>query len=227
MKQKISQGIVNCWVHTRVAEPQIFLSSQTLCILQKKLMSKRMSGRKKKNVPEENVVNEKGDVEKKTSKRPQEYQSYLWGSNGIKNSCFIDSLLEVMFQVWSRQKKNMLPETLEESLVERREKNFHTSKMVLWKFLKEHAINNYDTFNLGEMGAITAVIECLYSNIPNHERSHYYLLNETRTKCLTNDNHNRQRLSHYPLFYLYHKYITFDHIDESNHFDVCSLVEFV
>ena len=183
--------------------------------------------KEKKHVPEENVVNEKGDVETKTSKRPQEYQSYLWGSNGIKNSCFIDSLLEVMFQVWSRQKKKMLPEALEESLVEHREKNFHTSKMVLWKFLKEHTINNYDTFNPGEMGAITAVIDCLYSNIPHHERSQYYLLNETRTKCLTNDNHNRQRLSHYPLFYLYRKYITFDHIDEGNHFDVCSLVEFV
>ena len=165
-------------------------------------------------------------MEKKIIRKAQEYQSFVWGSNGVRNSCFLDSFLEVLFHIWMRQGIKVLPEELEESLVQRRNKNFHQSKMTLWTFLKDHAINRYDRFDFGEMAAVTAVIDSMYENIPHHERSKYYLLNETRTKCLTNDQHNKQRLSIYPFVYLYRKYINFNFIDESNTFDMCSLVEY-
>ena len=171
-------------------------------------------------------ANEKMEPQKRSKRKDQEYQTFVWGSNGIRNSCFIDSFLEVMFHIWLRQDMTVLPEALKESLVQRKKKSFHASKMILWKFLNDHPINRYDTFDLGEMAAITAIVDNLYDNLLYHERSKYFLLNETRTKCLTNDHHNRQRLSHYPIVYLYRKYLTFDLIDESNNFDLCSLVEY-
>ena len=73
----------------------------------------------------------------------------------------------------------VLPEALNESLVQCKNKNFHVSKMILWNFLNDNATSRYDTFDLGEMAAVTAVIDNLYQNIPLHERSKYYLLNET------------------------------------------------
>ena len=193
----------------------------------KEIYMRNETRKEKQQATEDISVQDSNQSLKKSVRKLTEYQSFQWGSNGIRNSCFIDSFLEVIYHVWARQKKKMLPEELEEALFQRGSKNFHRSKMVLWQYLQDHAINNYDTFTPGDMGAITAVIDCLYSNIPTHERSNYYLLNETQTKCLTNNNHNKQRLSHYPLFYLYRKYITFDLIDESNTFDLCTLVEFV
>ena len=95
----------------------------------------------------------------------------------------------------------VLPEALNESLVQCRNKNFHVSKMILWKFLNDNAISRYDTFDLEEMAAVTALIDNLYQNMPHHERSKYYLLNETRTKCLTNDHHNRGcHITHWCIF---------------------------
>ena len=139
---------------------------------------------------EDVCMNEVEEPQKRNGRRLDEYQSFIWGSNGVKNSCFVDSFLEVLFQVWMRQDTHLQPKALEESLNLCKNKNFHESKMKLWTYLKDHAINRYDTFDYGDMAAITAVIDVLYTNTPEQEKSNYYLLNETRTKCLTNDQHN-------------------------------------
>ena len=69
----------------------------------------------------------------------------------------------------------VLPEALKDSLVQRKQKSFHASKMILWKFLNDHPINRYDTFDLGEMAAITAIVDNL------HEIFH--IMKDQNTSC--------------------------------------------
>ena len=48
----------------------------------------------------------------------KEYQSYVWGSNGVRNSCFIDSFLEILFHIWQRKNSVFSPDILQKSLSE-------------------------------------------------------------------------------------------------------------
>ena len=159
-------------------------------------------------------------------KNAKEYQSYIWGSHGIRNSCFIDSFLEILFNIWIRKDSLFAPDVLQTSLVQRKNGNFHTSKMIMWNYLSQNNINRYNRFAVGEMGAVTSIIDVIFRNTSEEDKIEFYLRNEARTKCLTNDRHSHQRLSYYTLVYLYRKYINFALISETNSFDLCSLVEF-
>ena len=111
---------------------------------------------------QEQAKHEYREPQRRSARKSQEYQAFTWVSGGIRNSCFIDSFLEVMFHVWMRLDMKVLPEALNESLVQCKNKNFHVSKMILWNFLNDNATSRYDTFDLGEMAAVTAVIDNLY-----------------------------------------------------------------
>ena len=156
----------------------------------------------------------------------KEYQSSVWGSNGVRNSCFIDSFLEILFHIWQRKNSVFSPDILQKSLSERKNGHFHTSKMTMWNYLSENNVDRYNRFVIGEIAAVTGIIDVLFRNISENNKVNFYLRNEARTKCLANDLHNRQRLSYYSLIYLYRKYINFDLIEDTNSFDLCSLVEF-
>ena len=98
--------------------------------------------------------------------------------------------------------------------------------MTIWNYLSENNVDRYNRFTIGEMAAVTGIIDVLFCNISENDKVKFYLRNEARTKCLANDHHNRQRLSYYSLMYLYRKYINFALIEDTNCFDLCSLVKF-
>ena len=219
----------SCRTHDIFSKPDFTYFTKEINI--KKKQSSQKCKTSENNFSEKPTNLEMSDVVHKSDnfrqhKNKKEYQSYVWGSNGVRNSCFIDSFLEILFHIWLRKNLVFSPDILQKSLSERKNGHFHTSKMTMWNYLSENNVDRYNRYVIGEMAAVTGIIDVLFRNISENNKVDFYLRNEARTKCLANDHHNRQRLSYYSLMYLYRKYINFDLIEDTNCFDLCSLVEF-
>lgn len=97
---------------------------------------------------------------KKTS-----YQSCKYGSNGIHSSCHQDTFFEVTYHAFKRQlncpSNSNLGEGLTQlldSFVLRENEKFHDSKMNLWRWPRDNAINSHTYYAYGKEAALDSII---------------------------------------------------------------------
>ena len=54
--------------------------------------------------------------------------------------------------------------------------------MTIWNYLSENNVDRYNRFTIGEMAAVTGIIDVLFRNISENDKVKFYLRNEARTK---------------------------------------------
>ncbi|KAJ7386195.1 hypothetical protein OS493_010588 [Desmophyllum pertusum] len=165
-------------------------------------------------------------VKRKTSIALDTFQSYTYGSGQVANSCHADTFLEAIYHSFTRQitpatvnltQTSLAMDALLESIVLREQGKFHSSKIVLWNYLRNHTSHGQTTFPIGQMVAISNIFDALCNNMTEEEKKIISIRESVNVKCSDNCHHSNTRDNTYSTYFLRNTCINITEIANSSY----------
>lgn len=134
------------------------------------------------------------------------YQSYIWGSGGLGNSCHQDTILEFLYHPFRRQiqitsDSGQGMNVLEECFQLREEGNFLESKLRLWKWLRDETDNGHIYYSLGRSASMIGIFFRLFENSEKSFTLNFRITKQIATICsLQPQIHIHKRTKHHVIF---------------------------
>ena len=153
------------------------------------------------------------------------FQSYTYGFGQILNSCYIDTFLEAIYHPFTRQitpattnfiKTTQAMDTILESIVSREQGKFHSSKMLLWSYLRNNTTNGHATFPHGQMAAISNVFSALCKEMSEQEKNSLFVTESLDVRC-TKCNHRRISINTFSTYFVHSSNIHMTDITNSTY----------
>ncbi|KAJ7322760.1 hypothetical protein OS493_032943 [Desmophyllum pertusum] len=108
-------------------------------------------------------------------------------------------------------------DALLESIVLREQGKFHSSKIVLWNYLRNHTSHGQTTFPIGQMAAISNIFDALCNNMTEEEKKIISIRESVNVKCSDNCHHSNTRDNTYSTYFLHNTCINITEIANSSY----------
>jgi len=160
------------------------------------------------------------------------YQSYTWGSGGLGNSCYQDTILEFLYHPFRRQiqlnssnsGKGMC--VLDECFRLREEGKYIDSKLRLWKWLRDETDNGHIYYPFGRSASIIGIFFRLIENSAELFTLNFRITEKIATVCtLQPQKHTRRRTKHHVIFPLTDDDLLREHVSADHKYKINVVVE--